>query len=229
MIPLRDTIPHQRFPIVNYALIGLCSWAFVVELTSGPHLEEIIRTYGLIPARFLTLRERTGTFSVELYVPFFSSMFLHGGWMHFLGNMLYLWIFGDNVEDRMGHVGYLAFYLVGGLFAGGTHLSMNPASVVPTIGASGAIASVMGAYVLLFPRARVMTLIIFFFWIEIVAVPAVLYLFVWFLMQLASGTMALASSGPTEGGVAWWAHAGGFLYGFLAVILLGLRHPRGPR
>jgi membrane associated rhomboid family serine protease len=223
MIPLRDTIPSRTFPIVNYVLIGLCAWGFLMELAAGPQLEELIRSYGLVPARYLTLRDRLGTFAVQIYVPFFTSMFLHGGWAHFLGNMLYLWIFGDNVEDRMGHLGYLAFYVTGGLFAGTTHLMMNPASVVPTIGASGAIAAVMGAYFLLYPQSRVMTLLVFFFWIQIISVPAVVYLFVWFLMQLASGTLALATAGPNEGGVAWWAHAGGFLYGFLAVILLGLR------
>ncbi len=223
MIPLRDTIPSQTFPIVNYTLIGLCAWGFFLELSAGQHLEEFIRQYGLIPARYLTLRDRLGLLAPEIYLPFFSSMFLHGGWMHILGNMLYLWIFGDNVEDRLGHLPYLAFYLGGGLFAGAAHLGMNPDSVVPTIGASGAIAAVMGAYFLLYPTARVKTMVIIFFWIEIISVPAVVYLFVWFAMQLVSGGLSLGSAAAAEGGVAWWAHAGGFVYGSLAVILFGLR------
>jgi membrane associated rhomboid family serine protease len=226
VIPLRDTIPAQRVPIVNYTFIGLCTWGFLFELSAGSGLEELIGIYGLVPARYLTLRERLGPLAPELYLPFVSSIFLHGGWAHFLGNMLYLWIFGDNVEDRLGHLGYAAFYVTGGVFAGGVHVLMNPGSVLPTIGASGAIAAVMGAYVLLYPTSRIMTLVVFFFWIEIVAVPAVFYLLFWFVLQLASGTLALAAAGPTQGGVAWWAHAGGFLYGFLIIILLGLRRAR---
>jgi membrane associated rhomboid family serine protease len=225
VIPLRDTIPSKRFPIVNYTLIGLCTGAFLLELAAGPQLQDLITVYGLVPARFMTLQQRLGLFAPDLYVPFLTSIFLHGGWAHYLGNMLYLWIFGDNVEDRLGHLGYLAFYLAGGVFAGFGHLMMSPGSIVPTIGASGAIAAVMGAYVLLYPGARVMTLVVFFFWIEIIAVPAVVYLLFWFVLQLASGTLALATAGPAEGGVAWWAHAGGFIFGFGTVILLGLRRP----
>lgn len=225
MIPLRDTIPSKRFPIVNYALIGLCTWAFLLELAAGPQLEDLITVYGLVPARFMALQDRLGVFAPDVYLPFLTSIFLHGGWAHFLGNMLYLWIFGDNVEDRLGHLGYLVFYLAGGIFAGLGHLMMNPGSIVPTIGASGAIAAVMGAYVLLYPSSRVMTLVVFFFWIEIVAVPAVVYLLFWFVLQLASGTLALTTTGPAQGGVAWWAHAGGFIFGFLVVILLRLRRP----
>ena len=229
MIPLRDTIPSKRFPIVNYTLIGLCTWAFLLELSAGPQLQDLITVYGLVPARFVTLQQRLGPFAPDLYMPFLTSIFLHGGWAHYLGNMLYLWIFGDNVEDRLGHLGYLAFYLAGGIFAGFGHLVMNPGSIVPTIGASGAIAAVMGAYVLLYPSSRVMTLVVFFFWIEIVAVPAVVYLLFWFVLQLASGTLALTTAGPAEGGVAWWAHAGGFIFGFLTVILLRLRRPPSRR
>lgn len=225
MIPLRDTIPARRFPVVNWILIAACAWGFLLELSAGPRLEEMVRVYGLVPARWVTLLERVGPFAPGIYVPFFTSIFLHGGWAHFLGNMLYLWIFGDNVEDRLGRLGYLAFYVLGGVVAGLVHVIANPDSVVPTIGASGAIAGVMGAYLLLYPTARVLTVVIFFFWIEFVSVPAVLYLFLWFVMQLASGTMALATAGPTQGGVAWWAHAGGFAYGFATVVLLGLRRP----
>jgi membrane associated rhomboid family serine protease len=223
LIPLRDTIPAQRFPVVNYALIGLCTWAFLVELGSGPRLEEMIHAWGLIPARFLALGDRVGFFEPVLWAPFVGSTFLHGGWSHFLGNMLYLWIFGDNVEDRMGHAGYLGFYLLGGLFAGMTHVAFNPASVVPTIGASGAIAAVMGAYLILFPGSRIVSVVFVFFWIQLIAVPAVFYLAFWFVIQLVSGSFALA--GAAQGGVAWWAHAGGFAFGAASVLVLGLRAP----
>jgi membrane associated rhomboid family serine protease len=225
VIPIRDTVPSRRFPIINYTLMALCAWGFLIELGAGAQLEELLRVYALVPARYFALVERLGPFTPELYVPFFTSMFLHAGWAHFLGNMLYLWIFGDNVEDRMGRAGYLVFYLTAGMFGGISHLMTNPDSVVPTIGASGAIAGVMGAYFLLYPRSRVMTMFVFFFWVEIVPIPAVLYLLFWFVMQLASGTLALAASGPTQGGVAWWAHAGGFAYGSVVVLVLALRRP----
>jgi membrane associated rhomboid family serine protease len=211
---------------VNWALIALCAWAFFQELSAGERLEEVLRVYGLVPARTLGLADRLGPFAPQLYVPFFASMFLHGGWAHFLGNMLYLWIFGDNVEDRMGHAGYLCFYLAGGFVGGLAHVAANPGSVVPTIGASGAIAAVMGAYFLLYPRSRVMTLVVLLLWVEVVPIPAVLYLLVWFAMQLASGALSLGASSAAQGGVAWWAHAGGFAFGFLVVSVLRLRRSR---
>jgi membrane associated rhomboid family serine protease len=230
LIPLRDTVPSRRFPIVNYTLIGLCLAGFVLELSAGDQLEAFVREHGLVPARYFALRDRLGLLAPAIYTPFLTSVFLHGGWLHLLGNLLYLWIFGDNIEDRLGHLGYTVFYLAGGFFSGAAHVVIHPDSVIPTIGASGAIAAVMGAYFLLYPRARIMTLVVFFFWVEIVPIPAVIYLLVWFAMQLASGTLALATTGPQAGGVAFWAHTGGFAYGALIVILLGLRgRPHTPR
>ena len=223
MIPLRDTVRSKRFPLVNYTLIATCAAGFFFELSVGDQLEPFVRAHGLVPARYFALRDRLGPFDPTIYLPFLTSIFLHGGWVHLLGNLLYLWIFGDNIEDRLGHVGYLAFYLTGGFFSGAAHVGIYPDSVVPTIGASGAIAAVMGAYFLLYPRSRILTLVIFFFWVEVVPVPAVLYLVVWFVIQLASGTIALATAGPETGGVAFWAHTGGFAYGAVFVILFGLR------
>ena len=201
----------------------MCAAGFFFELSVGDQLEPFVRAHGLVPARYFALLDRLGPFDPTIYFPFLTSIFLHGGWLHLLGNLLYLWIFGDNIEDRLGHVGYLAFYLTGGFFSGVAHVGIYPDSVVPTIGASGAIAAVMGAYILLHPRSRILTLVIFFFWVEVVPVPAVVYLVVWFAIQLASGTIALATAGPETGGVAFWAHTGGFAYGALFVILFGLR------
>jgi membrane associated rhomboid family serine protease len=147
--------------------------------------------------------------------PLFSFMFLHGGWLHIVGNMLYLWIFGDNVEDRMGHPGYLIFYIICGMASGLVQILIAPASRLPIVGASGAIAGVMGAYLLLYPFARVVTLFFFFIFIEVVHIPAFFFLGFWFILQFFSGSFSLAGQ---EGGVAWWAHIGGFLCGLIMVV-----------
>ncbi len=224
MIPLRDTIPTDRFPFVNYALIGLCALGFWLEITAGAGAAGFVEANALVPARFLALGERTGFARPDLYAPFVSSLFLHAGWMHFLGNMLFLWIFGDNVEDRMGHVGYALFYLAGGVLAGAAHVAANPSSVVPTIGASGAIGAVMGAYILLYPRARIVSLLIFGFLVRTVAVPAVVYLGLWIALEMVRGAVTLGRA-PGEGGVAYWAHIGGVAFGMASVACLGLRRP----
>jgi membrane associated rhomboid family serine protease len=212
LIPLRDTIPSRTFPILNWTMIALCAVGFLLELSAGARVEALLHEFGLIPARFFALRERGGG-TLAPYLPFVTSAFLHAGWAHFLGNMLYLWIFGDNVEDRLGHLAYALFYVAGAVFAGAAQALSNPASTVPMVGASGAIAAVMGAYFVLFPRARIESLVIFGFWIDFVSVPAVFYLAIWFAMQLLSGAFALATAGGAQGGVAWWAHAGGFAFG----------------
>ncbi len=220
MIPIRDLNPSQRFPIVNYTLIALCSAAFFLELRAGAGLEDLLRLHGLIPSQFYALLDQGAIGEPGLYGPFLSSIFLHGGVMHFLGNMLFLWIFGDNIEDRLGHLNYALFYLAGGIAAGLAHVVMNPTSTLPTIGASGAISAVMGAYMLLYPRAKIVSLVIIVFFIRTVTVPAVIYLLLWFGLQILSGTAAAAD--PDQGGVAWWAHAGGFAFGAGTVVLLGL-------
>jgi membrane associated rhomboid family serine protease len=222
VIPIRDLQPAHRFPIVNVTMIALCSIAFGAEVLAGENLDALIDRYALIPARFLTLGERTGYFQPHLYGPFVTSMFLHAGVAHYAFNMLFLWIFGDNVEDRMGHLRYLSFYLLGGIAAGAAHVAANASSVVPTIGASGAIAAVMGAYIVLYPHARIVSLVVFGFYVRTVAIPAFLYLGFWFALQLLQGTMDLGRM-DSAGGVAWWAHAGGFAFGAAAIVVLGIR------
>jgi membrane associated rhomboid family serine protease len=201
MIPLRDTIPSSRVPLVNYAIIAANVAVLLHETTLGPRLDEFVYTYGLVPREF----------APEALV---TSMFLHGGWGHLLGNMLYLYIFGDNVEDRLGHLRYLAFYLLCGIAAGATQALTNPDSNVPMVGASGAIAGVSGAYLLFFPRARVVTILPLFIFLQIVEIPAVFFLAVWFLWQLASGVATIGTR-SAAGGVAVWAHVGGFVSGMV--------------
>lgn len=224
MIPLRDNEPSATRPIVNWTMIGLCALAFAFELSLGEGgLDDLIHRYALIPARFATRLEHAGVISWVAWQPVLSSMFLHGGLMHFASNMIFLWIFGDNVEDRFGHLGYALFYVAGGTLAGLAHVASNAGSTIPTVGASGAIAAVMGAYLVLHPGARIQTLIWFGFFVQVVAVPAILWLGLWFALQLMQG---VANSGlADQGGVAWWAHAGGFVFGALAVALLGRNSP----
>ncbi|HTO07582.1 MAG TPA: rhomboid family intramembrane serine protease [Myxococcota bacterium] len=222
MIPIRDTIQSRTFPFVNYAFIGLCAFVFYLEITAGADLDAFVNDHALIPATFVKMVSNRGLRLDEL-APFFTSMFLHAGFMHFAGNMLFLWVFGDNVEDRMGHVGYALFYLAGGVAAGAAHVFANPHSVIPTVGASGAIAAVMGAYMLLYPQSRVESLLIIFVFVRVISVPAVVWLGLWFVFQLLSGSAA--GRGADQGGVAFFAHVGGFVFGAAVVLLLNLRAP----
>ncbi|HKY22168.1 MAG TPA: rhomboid family intramembrane serine protease [Vicinamibacterales bacterium] len=208
MIPLRDVIPSRTFPFFTIAFIVLNSAAFVLELSLGPRLEAFLYYYGVVPARFR-------------WLPVLTSMFLHAGWLHILNNMLYLWIFGDNVEDRLGHVRFVLFYLFCGATAALAHAYMNPLSTIPTVGASGAIAGVMGAYFVMYPRSRVLALVPLFIIWELIEVPAILFLGIWFLMQFLSGVGSIAANVGTEsGGVAFWAHVAGFVAGMGAVLVL---------
>jgi membrane associated rhomboid family serine protease len=218
MFPLKDTIPSRSFPIVNWMLIGLNIVVFLGELKANSRgiLEALVFAFGVIPARFAIYHD-----AHEL-ATLFTSMFMHGGWMHLLSNMLALYIFGDNIEDRMGSAKYLIFYLLCGLAAGLTHIYFNINSTMPSIGASGAIAGVLGAYLLLFPRSRVITLIPIFILPFFVEIPAIVYLGFWFVSQLFNGAMQIVQSAYTAdametGGVAWWAHIGGFVAGMLLV------------
>ena len=213
MIPLRDNIQSRTVPFVNYAIIGINILAFFYELSLGAgELNAFFYDYGVVPAKV------TGG-GFEPY-PFLTSMFLHGGWMHIIGNMLFLWIFGDNVEDRMGHVVYVFFYLLSGIGATALHIVTDTGSRLPTIGASGAIAGVMGAYFVLYPKARVLSAVIIFYFIRLIEIPAVVFLGIWFGFQFLSGLIAFGAEG---GGVAFWAHIGGFLVGivggFIAKVL----------
>ena len=216
MIPLRDANPTRRTPVVTLALIGACFVIFAYELgrlgTGGTSaLDAFATEWGIVPAE-LTAAWASGTNLGGEALTLITSQFLHGGWLHLLGNMLFLWIFGNNVEDRLGRIRFLAFYLVGGAVAGLTQVAIDPDSAIPTIGASGAIAATLGAYLLLFPRARITSLVFLGFFYQLIDVPAVVVLVFWFLLQLIDG---IASLGVTDasGGVAFFAHIGGFVFG----------------
>jgi membrane associated rhomboid family serine protease len=227
MLPLRDDIPSSRFPAVTVGLIAINTLVFLHELRLGPHLENMLLDYAIIPARYTQVGVARFFSLPEQVFAFFSSMFLHGGWVHLVGNMWILWIFGDNVEDRLGRVRYLALYLGSGVAAALLHIFTNAGSLVPTIGASGAIAGVMGAYFRFYPHARVETLIPPFFFGPVFVLPAVLFLGWWFLLQFFNGALSLGVRGHGFSGVAWWAHVGGFLFGF-SVCLLARRRRLAP-
>lgn len=218
MIPIRDTIRSETYPIVNSVIIGINVLVFFVELSQGQRLDAFIKTYGLVPARYSVPQISAYFTTGQQAIAFLSFMFLHGGFLHLLGNMWSLYIFGDNVEDRLGHLRYLAFYLVCGLASGLSHLALNWQSPIPTIGASGAIAGVMGAYFILYPKAKVLTLVPIFFFFQFLEVPAFLFLGVWFLFQFLSA----AGTSAQMGGIAWWAHIGGFIFGIIFLKLFEL-------
>jgi membrane associated rhomboid family serine protease len=216
MIPLRDTIQSEHYPIVNTIIISLNVLLFFLTPSRGPELSQFMLTYGLVPARYSTPEIASHFGFGQQAFAFLSFMFLHGGFWHLLGNMWFLYIFGDNVEDRLGSLRYLFFYLLCGWASGVTHLVMNWHSQLPTIGASGAIAGVMGAYLLLYPRSRILTLIPIFFIPYFVEIPAFFFLGLWFFLQFlsAAGTQAETA------GIAWWAHIGGFLFGMAFLKML---------
>jgi len=212
MIPLKDNIPHRRLPWVTILLLIINILVFVYQhiLLSPENLEKVVSLYGFIPQKLFLSQ-----FSLkEKLISFFTSIFMHAGFFHLLGNCLYLWIFADNVEDKLGHFSFLIFYLSCGLIANLVHALFNLHSKIPAIGASGAIAGVLGAYFLMFPTARVLTLIPFFFFWEIVEIPAFFFLGFWFLYQFLLGVFSLGRIG---GGIAFWAHIGGFVAGLLLV------------
>ena len=215
MIPLRDVIPSRTTPFVTVGLIALNALVFLYQFSLGEQVNEFIVYFGLVPAAFS-------------WVAVLTSMFLHGGIMHFAGNMLFLWIFGDNVEDRMGHGRFLTFYVLCGAAAALAQTITDPDSVVPMVGASGAIAGVMGAYLVLYPRSRIVTLLPLIPFIQIVEVPAVFFLGFWFLMQFISGIGTLATAtGEAVGGIAFWAHVAGFVAGLSGVVVF--RRPERQR
>jgi membrane associated rhomboid family serine protease len=210
MFPIRDTQPSYSRPIVTILIIVLNVVVFLHEFTLDDYSRNyFIANYGLIPARFHASAVIT-------------SMFLHGGWLHIIGNMWFLWIFGDNIEDVLGHAKYLVFYLLCGIAAGMTQTVFNAGSRVPMVGASGAIAGVMGAYLVKFPHSRIVTVVFIFFFVPI-EVPAVLMLLYWFIIQIFNGIGNFGYSHLSQGGTAWFAHVGGFIAGILLVNLLGTR------
>ncbi len=231
MFPIRDNIPSRHLPVMTWLLIAVNIFVFFRELTLPPHaLEQTMYLFGIVPARYShpVWAAEVG-FPPFDFRPFLTSMFLHGGWLHIIGNMWMLWIVGDNVEDRMGPLRFLGFYLLSGVASGVVHLATNLDSTMPALGASGAIAGVMGAYFLLFPRARIVAMFPIIFWPVFFEVPAFIYLGFWFLTQFFSGTAALARPGM-GGGIAWWAHIGGFGTGVLTFwwFLRPRRRPAAP-
>ena len=219
MIPLRDSTRSKTVPFVNYTIIALCGVVFLFELSLGRGLDLFIHRFAITPIRISSVVFQ-GEYDFTPLVTLFTSMFLHGGWMHLIGNMLYLYIFGDNVEDRLGHMGYLVFYLLSGVGAGLIEVYFHQGSAVPLLGASGAIAGIMGAYFVFFPKARVLTLIPLFVFFPVVEISAFFFLGFWFVLQFIQGSAGYGSD--VAGGVAWWAHAGGFAVGIalLPVFLL---------
>ncbi len=253
MIPLRDNIPSRTTPFVNYAMIAACGVAFLTQLSESddPNAVTAVERYGMIPARIsdpgrpieipvkaglvrlpdgrVAQQVETrpaGPAAVPVWLTLVTCTFLHGGWLHFLGNMWFLHIFGDNVEDRMGHVAYGAFYLAGGAAASFTHFVSQPHSDVPTIGASGAIAAVMGAYMVFYPHAKVLTLVPIFVLIQLLYLPAPLFLGIWFVIQLVQGVGSVTAAETT--GVAWWAHIGGFAIGAAVAWIMHKTHAENP-
>jgi membrane associated rhomboid family serine protease len=216
MIPLRVDIVRTRIAIFNILLILLNVLAFFYELSLSPRAgQSLVYTFGLVPSHARLLFAKHGINLGQAILPLLTSMFLHAGWMHLLGNMLFLWVFGGSVEEAVGHFQYLIFYFMGGLGAAIVHTIFNWGSSIPTVGASGAISGVMGAFIVLFPRARVTTLIPALFFFFTIRIPAVLMLGYWFLIQFFSGVASLGVA--NQGGIAWWAHIGGFLLGALLV------------
>lgn len=233
MIPVRDSIRSRRFPVVTVAIIAVNVAVFVHQSSLGSAaLRMFYMRYGVVPVE-LTLLPRflvAGRLEIVWYLlgTLVTAMFVHGGFVHLFGNMLYLWIFGDNVEDRLGRVRYLGFYLLTGIAGTLAHVVAAPSSNIPLVGASGAIAGVMGAYLISFPRSRVLALVPLFFFFHLVEVPAVLFLAFWFLLQLVYGVGSLAPGSADV--VAWWAHVGGFATGVILIRLwAGRRSPPRPR
>lgn len=219
MIPITDDVPSRRFPIMNWIIIISNVAIFILMLTSGI-ANEIVKYFGIVPRRLM--------FDFDIYeaMTIFTSMFLHGGFAHIFSNMLALYIFGDNVEDRMGHFRYLFFYLLCGVGAALMHVYFNQNSVIPTIGASGAISGVMGAYVLMYPRANIITVFPILFIPFFFTMPALVYVGVWFISQLFNGTLSIVSQVEALGGVAWWAHIGGFVSGIILLPFFAKRRSR---
>ncbi|HYT77433.1 MAG TPA: rhomboid family intramembrane serine protease [Vicinamibacterales bacterium] len=216
MFPISDVIPSRTVPFVTVGLIVINAIVFLYQVTlPDPLLQVFVARYAVVPAWFW-------------WPSLFTSQFLHAGWMHIIGNMLYLWIFGDNVEDRLGHGRYLIFYLVAGATAALLQIVFSPFSAIPMLGASGAIAGVMGAYFVLYPQSRVLTAIFIVIFFDLVEIPALFFLGIWFLMQLLSGVGSLGVSNAASGGTAFWAHIGGFLLGVAVGTVLRIRDRRWP-
>jgi membrane associated rhomboid family serine protease len=221
MIPIRDQIKTRRAPIINYLLIAANVVIFILQMSAGANQQALVTEFALIPSDF------TDGISFGDIRDIFTSMFMHAGLVHLLGNMLYLWIFGDNVEDAMGHFNYLVFYLLGGVAASAAHIFVNPFSQIPTVGASGAIGAALGAYLVLYPQSRVATFIPLGFFFTLRLLPAAVVLIMWFVLQLFSGVLSLGME--DVGGTAFWAHIGGFVFGVVIGIFFRGRRRKEAR
>ncbi|MBI3634662.1 MAG: rhomboid family intramembrane serine protease [Candidatus Rokubacteria bacterium] len=227
MIPLKDDVPSRSLPVVTVALIAANVVAYLYqfslqasgEAAGARAAQEFVVEFGLVPCRLSGACAAAGEFPHPA-LTIFTSMFLHGGLFHLAGNMLYLWIFGDNVEDTLGHGRFLIFYVLSGIAAALVQTGMSPASAVPMIGASGAVSGILGAYLLLFPHATVLTLVTFGFFARLIRVPAIVVLGFWIVVQLLNGLVTFGAGAAGGGGVAWFAHIGGFLAGFGLLYLL---------
>ncbi len=222
MIPISDEMPSRRVPVVTWGLIGVNVLVFLYELMLGSRVDRFFMRWGAVPA-YITDPMDHPLAAVTL----FTSMFLHGGWAHLIGNMLYLWIFGDNVEDALGRVGYTLFYLAAGIAAGVAQVIIAPSSTVPGVGASGAIAGVLAVYMVLFPAAPVRVLVPGYFMMRIARVPSLIVLGFWFVLQLFNGFLSLGTMSVATGGVAWFAHIGGFVSGLAVGLLVRVLTGRG--
>jgi membrane associated rhomboid family serine protease len=232
VIPLRDANPTRRTPIVTLALIVACTVVFAIELSveaSGGQaaLASFFDTWGAVPSRISGALDGTGDPGTAA-TGILASLFLHGGWEHLIGNMLFLWIFGNNIEDRLGRLPFVVFYLLGGVVAALAQVWIEPTSEIPLVGASGAIAATLGAYIVLYPRARILTLVFLGFFFQLIQVPALIVLALWFLLQLVDGIATLGAA-TAGGGVAFFAHIGGFVLGMLAGLAIRATARRPPR
>jgi membrane associated rhomboid family serine protease len=222
MIPLKDNIPARNFPVINISLIVVNVLMFIYQLQQGEQLQQFILQWGFVPAQF----QIHGWYNLSAWAPVFTSMFLHGNLLHIISNMWILWIFGDNVEDSMGHGGYLLFYLLCGIVSVFAQYWAATDSPYPMVGASGAIAGVLGAYFLTYPQARILTLVPIFIIFYMVELPAYVFLGIWVLIQLVQGAVVLVSNDAPAGGIAWWAHIGGFGGGIILLPFFRKRKRR---
>jgi rhomboid family protein len=225
-IPLNDHVRRRTFWFSTLVLIAANAGIFIYELSLGSKINRFVFLFGLIPAHYINSHGVMIGNLTGFLVPVFASMFIHGGWLHLIGNMLFLFVFGRSVEDRYGHFDFLLIYFLSGLGAAVTHVMFNAGSNIPTIGASGAIAGILGAYLVSFPTAKITTLIPLFFFFWTVQLPAVLVLLYWFLIQFVAGFQMLTIESATHAGVAWWAHVGGFLLGMLLALVFPKRQVR---
>lgn len=225
MIPIKDDIPSSHFPAVTVTIIGLNLVVFSFQFFLGKYNQWLISAFGVIPYELSHFKDLSPYIPIPLPFTLFTAMFLHGGFAHIIGNMLYLWIFGDNVEDSMGHIRFALFYLLCGAAAAVTQIMISPRSTVPMVGASGAISGVLGAYLLLYPRARILTLLFFGFFVEMVRIPAAVLLSIWIIIQVLSGAFSL-SAHSLSGGIAWFAHIGGFVAGMVFIQLFKKSHKK---